>query len=305
MIRFFVKALITLAIIWYLLQGMELGAIVHHALSIDTVYIVIASVLGLLISVVASVRWYYVLQATGHRLTWYRTLQLTMVGTFFNQILPSAMGGDLVRIPYAHQSGLPLGSAINSVILDRVVAMLALILLVLVSLPLALSVLNASHARWTLIAVAAGGLTATAVLLCFAQMPARFRHSIFKPIITLSLSLREAVAGRPALAVLVSGIVVHLVRVVSVYVIAVGMHLDIVFSDCLILVPPALLITVLPISVGGWGVREGAFVIAFGFVGLPPEQAFALSVVFGITILIAALFGAPFWVFLRKSKPGK
>ena len=121
-----------------------------------------------------------------------------------------------------------------------------------------MSVLDASHARWTLITVAAGGLAGTAVLLSAAQIPGLFRHTIFKPVITLSLSLREAVAGRPALAVLVSGIVVHLMRVVSVYIIAVGMHLDIVFSDCLVLVPAALLVTVLPISVGGWGIREGA-----------------------------------------------
>ena len=174
-IRFFLKALSTVAIIWYLLQSMDLDAVVHQALSIDTVYIVTATVLGWLISLLASVRWYYVIQATGYHLTWYRTFQLTMVGTFFNQILPSAMGGDLVRIPYAHQSGLPPGSAINSVVLDRVVAMFALVLIVFVSLPLALSVLDASHARWTLITVAAGGLAGTAVLLSAAQIPGLFR----------------------------------------------------------------------------------------------------------------------------------
>ena len=300
MIRFFVKALITLAIVWFLLQGMDLDTVIDHVLGIDAVYLVIATVLGWLLSVVASVRWHYVIQATGHRLTWYRTFQITMVGTFFNQILPSAMGGDLVRIPYAHQSGLPLGSAVSSVILDRVVAMSALVLLVFVSLPLAFSILDAPHARWTLIAVAAGGLMGTAVLLGVAHIPGRLRHPVLEPVIAFSLSLREAVAGHNALAVFVSGIAVHLVRVLAVYVIVAGMQLDIVFLDCLILVPPALLVTALPISVGGWGIREGAFVVAFGFVGLSPEQAFALSAVFGITILVAALFGAPFWMFLGK-----
>ena len=300
MIRFYLKALVTLAIIILLLREMDLDAVVHYVLSIKPVYLVIATALGLLISVVASVRWYYVIRATGYCLTSYRALQLTMVGTFFNQILPTAMGGDLARIPYAHQSGLPLGSAVNCVVLDRVVAMIALVLLVLITLPLALPVLGTTHARWALVAIAAGGLAGAAVILGMAYIPGRLSHPALKPVMALSLSLREAVAGRFAPAVMISGIVVHLVRIITVYVISVGMQLDIAFSDCLILVPPALLVTVLPVSIGGWGIREAAFVIAFGLVGLPTEQAFALSVIFGVTILIAALLGAPFWIFLRK-----
>jgi uncharacterized membrane protein YbhN (UPF0104 family) len=299
-IRFVLKAVIALAILGYLLQGMDLDTVVHLVLSIDPVYLGIATALGLLISLVASVRWYYVILAMGLRLSSYRALQLTMVGTFFNQILPTAMGGDLARIPYAHRSGLPLGSAINSVILDRVTAMTTLVLLVLATLPLALSTLEASQARWLLFMVAACGLAGTFIILGIAHIPGRLLHPLFKPVVTLSLSLREIVAGRYAPAVLISGTVVHLIRVITVYAIAVGMQLDITFSNCLVLVPSALLVTVIPVSIGGWGIREGAFVIAFGFSGLPPEQAFALSVVFGITILIAGLLGAPFWIFFSK-----
>ena len=306
-VRFAVKGIIALAIIGYLLHGMDTDNVGRQILGIDPLHLFMAMVLGCLISFVASVRWYYVIRATGHRLTWYRVLQLTLTGTFFNQVLPTSMGGDLARIPYAHQSGLPLGSSVSSVILDRAAGMTALVVLVLATLPLDLSILDASHARWTLAGVAACGLAGIALVLCMALVPARLIPRVLEPLINLSLSLRETLAGRYAPAVLVPGVAVHVVRVATVYAIATGMHLDINFTDCLVLVPPALLLTLLPVSIGGWGIREGAFVVAFGFTGLPPEQAFALSVLFGVTILVAGLLGAPFWIFLRKqgSHPGE
>ena len=76
-------------------------------------------------------------------------------------------------------------------------------------------------------------------------------------ILTLSSTLHAAMFGRYSMHILVYSVTVHLIRVLAVYLIARGMMLDISFLESLILVPPALVVTALPISVGGWGVREG------------------------------------------------
>ena len=68
------------------------------------------------------------------------------------------------------------------------------------------------------------------------------------------------------------------------------------FSQVFLLVPPVVLITMLPISIAGWGVREGAMILALGQIGVAPVDALSLSVLFGLTGLAAALPGAALWM---------
>ena len=68
------------------------------------------------------------------------------------------------------------------------------------------------------------------------------------------------------------------------------------FGHCLVIVPPVLLLSVVPISLAGWGVREGAMVVAFGFVDIPIADAFALSVTMGLSLLLAGLPGGVIWL---------
>jgi hypothetical protein len=56
-----------------------------------------------------------------------------------------------------------------------------------------------------------------------------------------------------------------------------------------------ILVTVVPISIAGWGVREGAMVVAFGFINVPASAAFAVSVLFGLTLAAASLPGSILW----------
>jgi uncharacterized membrane protein YbhN (UPF0104 family) len=82
---------------------------------------------------------------------------------------------------------------------------------------------------------------------------------------------------------------------VIVYCLARAMQLDVRLLDCILLVPPVILVTVVPISIAGWGVREGAMVVAFGFIGVPASAAFAVSVLFGLTLAAASLPGSLIW----------
>jgi uncharacterized membrane protein YbhN (UPF0104 family) len=51
----------------------------------------------------------------------------------------------------------------------------------------------------------------------------------------------------------------------------------------------------IPISIAGWGVREGIMVMGFGYLGVPPEQALALSILYGLLLLVVAIPGVIIW----------
>jgi hypothetical protein len=86
-------------------------------------------------------------------------------------------------------------------------------------------------------------------------------------------------------------LIAHINLSLAVYVLAVGLNLDVHVLDTLVLVPPVILIMTLPISIAGWGVRETAMVTAFGFVGIDGDSAIVLSIIFGIVTMVTALPG--------------
>ena len=75
-----------------------------------------------------------------------------------------------------------------------------------------------------------------------------------------------------------------------------GIGLELSIIDYMILIPPTILAMTLPISIAGWGVREGTMVYLFGYVGVAPEAALTLSVLFGLVSMLPGFVGGVFWL---------
>jgi hypothetical protein len=71
-------------------------------------------------------------------------------------------------------------------------------------------------------------------------------------------------------------------------------------NGCALLVPAILEIAMLPISLAGWGVREGAAVVAFGAIGLPAAQALGVSIAFGLIVAAVSTLGGVLWLADRR-----
>jgi uncharacterized protein (TIRG00374 family) len=126
---------ITAALLWYVFGKVDFAALRGRALDFSPLLIAVA-VLILGAQVVAgALRWRHVIRGIHDRLPFAAVFQLTFVGMFFNQALPSAIGGDAMRVRHGYRYGLPLRAAFNSVLLDRVIAMTALLLVMLAGLP--------------------------------------------------------------------------------------------------------------------------------------------------------------------------
>ena len=97
-------------------------------------------------------------------------------------------------------------------------------------------------------------------------------------------------------AIFASALAVHLLAVLTVWLLARAIAADIPILYCLIFVPPVILISMIPISIAGWGLREGAMVVAFGFVGVPEADALVVSLLFGLTLVCIGLPGGLLWL---------
>ena len=88
----------------------------------------------------------------------------------------------------------------------------------------------------------------------------------------------------------------------NIYLLSLGMGVGLTLSGAFIIVPITTLIMVLPISISGWGLREGAMIVGMGYLDIPAESAFALSLMYGILLLLIALPGGILWLFSGRNK---
>jgi glycosyltransferase 2 family protein len=304
---FVAKAAITLGLAWIVVRNIDMADTLQRvrSISLATGFGVIG--LLLLLSLLSILRWQVVMRQFGHVLGFWLTARLFFEGLFFNQALPSTVGGDGVRIYRAFRAGLSLSAAINSVVLDRILGLTSLMLLAAVAQPLFYDRVDSVAARLSFTAVflaAIGGVTA---LLLMAYLPERFHGwKVARGLVALSLAARQAFRTASIfIPVTLLSIVGHLISVTVFYLLAVSLDLGVGFMDCLVMVPSVLLLATVPISVAGWGLREGAMVAAFGLLGVPPGGAAAASVLYGIGMALVALPGGLLWFVSTDRETGE
>lgn len=240
--------------------------------------------------VLAGLRWSWIHARLGQRLAARDAVELACVGQFFSQTLPSSIGGDAVRAILAGKRGLTAGQAAAGVILDRGLALIVLIALMALAAP----ILPAREAAW-LAGLALATLAALAAGLFLAERVRRFLPSWRARDWAYGVAdgLR-AVLTSPRL--LASSLGVHLGVIAAFWALARALDVPADFALCVAAVPPIVLLSTLPISLAGWGVREGAAIYVFGLAGIASGDALALSIAFGLAQIAVGLPGLVLWL---------
>ncbi|WP_074769944.1 lysylphosphatidylglycerol synthase transmembrane domain-containing protein [Magnetospirillum fulvum] len=300
------KGALSLGLIWFVFSKIDLTSAWAQARTLDPTMLIVAVLLGLFQVWLGAVRWWLVLRALKATFTTMQTFIVFYIGVFFAIILPGAVGGDAVRMWTARRSGLSLTASINSVMLERAATVLALVLLVAMTQPLLLARVPTIPGSWVFPVLSVLGLFGILVLSVLDRLPASLHHwRVVRGLIHLAGDTRQ-LFFRPVWggATLIVAMLGHANLSLQVYVLALGLGLDVSAIDCLVLVPPVILIMTLPISIAGWGVRETAMVAAFGYVGVETHSALVLSVLFGLVSTATALPGGVVWLLsdIRRQK---
>lgn len=300
------KVAISGGLIWFLLSSVDLGAAKDRVLAADFMILAAAALVMVFQIGVAGTRWWVVMRAIEAPMPWIELCRLFWIGGFFSQALPSSVGGDPVRIYLTYKDGCPLGKAINGVMLERAVTIVGLVLLVAAVLPIFLPKLDANGQMLTqlaLLTVAAAAIGGITFIMFLDRLPGSLsRFKIVRGLSVLAGDTRKLFL-RPINAILavISGVTTHIVIALSVYLIGRSLDVEITWLDCMVLMPPVILATTIPISIAGWGVREGAMVTAFALVGVPSDAALVMSLTLGLLAIIMMIPGGVFWLLRRNS----
>jgi glycosyltransferase 2 family protein len=296
-----VKAAITLLIFGYVVRTVDLSAAWKHATNLDIPLAALAGLALVLQVGFGGTRWLIILRCLGAKPPAAETLRLFYVSTFFNAWVPGGIGGDVMRAWLSYRSNIAAKTAITSVILDRVAALVAVAVLVLLTAPSFLARVGLSFTMVVPILMSMVGLVGVIVAAQFERLPERWLK--LRPVRLLQefgTSVRQ-VFLRPATLFPLVGVAVlgQTALGVATYTMAVSLSMNISFLECVVLMQPVALVANLPISIGGWGVRESAMIMLFGLVGVPAAASLVLSIQLGLLLLIVALPGGLLWLAMK------
>lgn len=246
------------------------------------------------------VRWSAALRLYTGELSTVTAVRLTLVGLFLGLALPGGVGGDAVRGWCAYRMGVRLRWIVASLLLDRLLTLLAVLLLILLSLAPLAAVLPSAILGQLAAAVALLCVVGAAVLLLDRAPPlAILRGRLASSLLATVAEARRGLLTPRCLLPLGWAMVIHLMVILVTILLAQGLALPISPFECLTVMPLVILGVSLPISISGWGVREGAMVVMLGVYNVATEDALALALALGVSNIVAALPGGALWLMGR------
>jgi glycosyltransferase 2 family protein len=279
----------------------DLSSAWQRASSQNVWLVLVAAGVMLLQTALGGLRWHVILRRLGVPARVGETLRLYYISAFFNACLWGTVGGDIIRAWLSSRRQERAGIAILSVLLDRVAALAAVAVLVFVTAPFFVARVGRPLAALIPAGLAVAGLVGIGIAAQLDRLPLHWQR--FRPVRILHAigSAMRSIFLRPSSALSALGLAIAAQTAMSLcaYVIAASLEINLTLLDCLVLMQPVALITALPISVGGWGVREAAMIGLLGLAGVPSSAALALSVQLGLLATVVSLPGGVVWLMLR------
>lgn len=296
------KVGLTVALIGWLMSQADWAGMAHRLANAPLPPLLLGLGLSFLAVLFAGERWRAACRATGLVIGPVKALLLMTASLFFGQVLPGAIGGDAVRGWLTWKEGQSPGAVILALVLDRLLALLGVCLLLFAGLPRLAAVVPPDMA-WMLPALVLLGVAGFAAGLSIDRLPlpaALRAHRLIAAGMTLVARLRAAFLAPATLKALGHSVMVHICTLAATLLYARAIGLSLGPFDILAVMPTAIIATALPISLNGWGVREGTMVAGFALFGVPFEDALLLSLMIGLSVTLTALPGGLAWLALSR-----
>ena len=303
------KVAISGALIWVLLRRVDFAP-VGHFLKSGRVLAALVLCVGVLLvqALMAAVRMRWIMRLMGSQFPVRLGFSTWMIGLLVSQALVTFIAGDAARIWQIARRGYGRRLVGSAVFIERALGFAVLMALVLVCAAFLLSHGAAGAIRNGLLVVAGlcaagiAGFVASAFLGRVITRLAPHLHArrIVSAIVDITSAARH-LGGSPKMTGAIVGLTVamHLCNVLAFYILGSAADIDLNLATTTAIALPVMLISLLPIAVAGWGVREGAAVVGYGLFQVPAETAVAISVAFGLAMLITSLPGG-IYLWLNK-----
>ena len=303
-LAFGVKLMVSAGGVWFVLHEYDLFGVLPRLLERGQGWLAVGLAILIAQIAVAAVRWHSILRSLRLAMPIGAVVRIFYAMAFLNSFVPAGLGGDTLRVWLLRRNPQGLATALNSVLIDRLVVVLALLLAAVAVQP----VLWQQVANPFLLAAIVGAALSMIAAICVVLfLVPRIDWPILGRLLPMlhavSRDLRRVFLDIAGLVkAMLAAFASNLLLVAAAFALAHGAGIDIGVVSWLVVMSVVLLVSALPISVGGWGTRELAMVYMLGLFAVPPDLAAAVSIQFGLCSTVASLVGAPVWATLDQNR---
>lgn len=295
----FLKLIVTGITIWWLWSMTDYTALLRAFRHIAPIIIAAALCMNIFAFLIGSARWWILLCHTTGRIAYKKVLPSYYLGIFFNNILPTSMGGDVVRTFHLGLRGVNIQAQLGSTVADRSIGLFVSLLIgsicIFISPDINIGQYDKLLMMMILIIFAAGTwLFFSAFSIAYIErleikyQSTRVRRFILE---TLRLCHKYRSARGSLIAALILTVIMQSSVILAYYILGIGIGVKLSIMTYFAVIPIVFLAASIPISIGGIGVREGTLVGLLIKAGADTQHAIALSLLYLVVLLLSSLPG--------------
>lgn len=311
LLRFLLSGGLLVALFYFVDMGEMFEAISHS----NPYWVLLAYAIGIVDRIIMAYKWNLLLRAKNIYISLLNTTTTYLTSTFFGLFLPATVGGDAFRILFVKREGHDASDVTSSIVIERILGMIALMGFVMGSIVLSVVVLGERFFDdiWGLFWATTGFFVVTILILAAtlnrrlvgwgASLLNRFDHyprvrkinELVRKIYRSYATYRNAKGTLATFLVL--SFVENIFPIMWTYLLALAFNIEVPLFYFFILVPIALILRRLPISIDGTGLHEGAFVYFLALIGVATEQGLLLGIATHALAVALVLPGGLFYMF--------
>ena len=290
------KVLVSAGLLFVVISKTGIDKVLSTLQGISVPSFVLAVLIYILSILISTFRWRLLLH---ERFRISRLFSLYFIGSFFNHLLPGIIGGDAVKAYYLYRDTGRGAPAVASVFMDRYIGFAALMLVGLIAFPFGFRYFHGSYIEWLLPLIILFFITASLALFGLRVGRRITFLSGFYDYFALYRGKKSVIVKTLCISVVIQTIVIC-----AVYVLSRGLGVNVPLLPLFIFIPVISTIATIPVSISGIGVREASFVLLFGFLGISPAQATAVSFAWFLSVATGSLPGLVEYLRYKRRGPG-
>lgn len=298
----FFKIFVTTSIFFILITHIDIDNFFNVIKKIELKFYFYALVIALVQLLLNVTRWKIIINHLGDKIDHLILTKIFWIGLFFNQVLPTSVGGDVVKSYYLFKENVKFDRVVLSIVIDRVFGMVGLSFLSMLVVIFFHGRAGASPILIEVITLWFVFYFSIGVFFMFDKIFFPFANiKIIKWLNSIAYDLRKIIFSiNPSIKLLIISLFIHSLNILIFLVLAKGSGIFYLWESFVFIVPLATLIMSIPISIAGWGIREGVLVAGLSYTGVQNEVTLAISVMFGLIVLLHSLPGAVLWLINKK-----
>lgn len=316
--RRLLKIAVSVALIVGLVYFLDTDSLAEAARGVNGGYVLIAFVMVILNRIIMPFKWNLLLRARSIRLSHYDAIRIYTISSFLGIVLPPTVGADSVRGYYTKQAGIPLSDAIASIVIERMLGLVVLLLFTVAGFSLLIHLLRDGAIDVAAFAGVLGVLSFLIIVGVYISFTPRFQQlvtSVFARVQNTRIGKLARGADsfvqayqdyrnqKRALALFSALTALELcVIIVRSYVVGLSLGVELPVYVYFAFLPLVIFLNRMPISFDGFGIMEGLFTYFLGLFGVMHEKGFLIGLFNHLLFILGVLPGGLFYIFWGREK---